>query len=495
MSSARWTGVVLSVLVAAAGVGLRFWDAGRYGFWNDEAWVALVTRVEGLSQLRLVIGPTPIGFAMLLRAFPETSSELALRSVPLLFGCATMAVAWRLGLRAAGMAGALVALAAVAFDPLEIAYATQLKQYTAEAFLAVLALDALLAFALAPSRRTVRRIAATLSVGIVFGTAQLFVVGPVLAVASTIAVGLDDRALRRRALVVFAATTAWVGAWYLVVVAPRVTGQLSAYFANDYVPVGSLGDVARFVEAELAGHLGAMLGRHGWLAGVVALGALGVVDRRCGPIAVAVVLLMFEMIGLGMARRVPFGAERVMLFCYTATGATLAVALGAMLSRLAAGALGPVFALGLAVALAADVAVPRDWRRITESARIEDVGPLIRAVEAERTPDDVLLLYERSLFPYAYYQRARPVLVPSINPTGFVPDLTDPRVRLLGRMNLVADIDRAFADAAVVWFVGSRMGAEEAVVERLLRQHGTVTRRATRTDALLLRIERRTPPG
>jgi hypothetical protein len=151
---------VASALFAVAGMVLRIVDLGRFGFWNDEAWVALTTRTETLSQFWLSVGHTPIGFVLLLRAMPAWASpELTLRLVPLAFGAATMWIAWRLGRRVAGPAGALAGLTAVALDPLEIAFSKQLKQYTAEAFFALAALDALQALVVAPSRSAVRRLA------------------------------------------------------------------------------------------------------------------------------------------------------------------------------------------------------------------------------------------------------------------------------------------------------------------------------------------------
>jgi hypothetical protein len=483
----------VSALLAVAGMALRIVDLGRFGFWNDEAWVALTTRVETVSQFRLSVGHTPIGFVQLLRAMPAWASpELTLRLVPLAFGVATMWIAWRLGRRVAGPAGALAGLAAVALDPLEIAFSKQLKQYTAEAFFALAALDALQALVVAPSRSAVRRLAVSLCVGVIFGTAQLFVAGPVLLVALVVVLRAESD-VRRTAVVTLAATVAWLVVWYLAMVAPHVTGRLTTFFANDFVPTGSVSDAARFVWAEVAANLGNLLGPRGWLAGVAALVVTSAVRPSFRPVGIAVVLLLLEMIGLGLAGLVPFGATRVMLFAYGAMGASLAIAVASALSFVATGSAGTAVALGLAVALVADATAARDWRHIADSPRVEDVGPLIRTVEAARAPEDVVVLYERSLYVYAYYQRAVPVLAPSLTGTGFAPVVSDPRVRLVNRTTIAAEADRAFADASVVWFVGSRMGVDEPIMERSLQQRGTLVRREARADALLLRLERRSP--
>ncbi len=143
----------------------------------------------------------------------------------------------------------------------------------------------------------------------------------------------------------------------------------------------------------------------------------------------------------------------------------------------------------LAVALlVADAAARHDWAHIADIHRIEDVGPLMRLVEAQRVPDDVLLVYGRSAYVWAYYQSAVPVLDAALNSPGWTVHLTDPRVRIIDRTNAAAVRDRAFADGAVVWFVGSRLGPDGAEVLSTLAARSTITQQTMRTDALLLRL-------
>jgi len=48
--SAIWVMRLLACAVALGGVAARLDGFGRYGLWNDEAWVALATRVEGCGS-------------------------------------------------------------------------------------------------------------------------------------------------------------------------------------------------------------------------------------------------------------------------------------------------------------------------------------------------------------------------------------------------------------------------------------------------------------
>ena len=65
----RWRplGYAVAGSVALAALVYRLQDVGRYGFWNDEAWVALSTRVAGFAQFWLSLSTTPILWAATLR--------------------------------------------------------------------------------------------------------------------------------------------------------------------------------------------------------------------------------------------------------------------------------------------------------------------------------------------------------------------------------------------------------------------------------------------
>src|SRR4029450_9116477 len=84
--------------------------------------------------------------------------------------------------------GGVLALAVVAFDPLGISYARFLKQYTAEAFFALLAVDR----AAAP-RHPLAVLALVLGLGTLVSNAQLFLAPPICAVLLVVAARRGDR--------------------------------------------------------------------------------------------------------------------------------------------------------------------------------------------------------------------------------------------------------------------------------------------------------------
>src|SRR5262249_6330154 len=159
---------VAAVVVSAAGIAYRQRWLGAYGFWNDEAWVAITTRVPLGSQVVLSLSVTPPGRALLLRLAPADAPEWALRAVPFLFGCATIWMAWFLGQALGGRLAGALAVAAVALDPLEIAFAKQLKQYTAESFFTLLTLAGLVAATRSPGRAATWTLAGVLCLATAF---------------------------------------------------------------------------------------------------------------------------------------------------------------------------------------------------------------------------------------------------------------------------------------------------------------------------------------
>ena len=80
--------IFATIGLALAGVALRLRAFGQFGFWNDEAWVALSTRVDDFEQFWLSLSVTPVLWAATLRAgrllariaVPDPPSQRRLRA-------------------------------------------------------------------------------------------------------------------------------------------------------------------------------------------------------------------------------------------------------------------------------------------------------------------------------------------------------------------------------------------------------------------------------
>jgi hypothetical protein len=133
-------------LVVALGVALRFrqWLAAR-SFWADEGSLWLVTVQAGYARLThpLRAGQTaPIGWLwgehLVMSVFG--TGERSARLLPLLFGCAGLALFAVLARRVLGALAGLVATFLVAWSPLLVYYSNEYKQYSADVFWSVLLL-------------------------------------------------------------------------------------------------------------------------------------------------------------------------------------------------------------------------------------------------------------------------------------------------------------------------------------------------------------------
>jgi len=491
--TARRAWVAIAVVLAAAGVGVRAGELGVFGFSNDEAWVALATRVEGFRQFWMAIVMTPVAWALLVKGVSLVHvSEAALRSVPFVFGCATLWIAYRAGRRFAGHPlGGVLALAAVAFDPLAVAYAKILKQYTAETFFCLLALDRAAVYAQTRTRGDLVRLAAVLALGLCFANAQLFVAPAVLAALVLDALLRREYRVTRELLITAAIVGLWDVGYYVLLVAPRLPGAADSYWRmQQYLPVAPV--AARIAWERLAWTLGPALGPSTLVVSLVVFGT-GCLQRRQRVIATALLLLVLEIVGLSMLGLVPVSQPRILLFLTTTLAAFAAAAVGGVVARAwARPALGMVATIVLAF-LARDFVAAHQWRRLYSNIFVEDAGPLVRLAEEQRRSDEVLLLHVKTLFIYGYYQRAVPRLVPWRGvSTGYLPRLADPAVAVFDERTLAAKLAAALPAHPRAWLLASRLPrADELRFRQVLARFGTIVREERRRSAFLLLIESR----
>jgi hypothetical protein len=484
---------VLACAIALAGIVLRLDGIGRFGFWNDEAWVATATRVEGLRQFLVALSVTPIGWGALLEPLSHAPGrpETALRLLPAAFGVATLWLSWRLGARLAGHAlGGLFALALVAFDPAGIVWAQQLKPYTAEAALALAAFLAAAAVARRPGTRQIAVLAVVLTLGLTLSNAQLFLAPPVFLALGLQALLRRDGPALRRLVIAGALVALWDLTWFALVIDPWLTPVLREYWNGHYAPRGDPAAILRFGWNAAIMLLSPGLGRFGpWLA-FAGLVLLLTTSSGRWP-AMAAVLLVAQLLGLSVAQMFPLDVHRTGLFVSTLVLVTTGAAAGHLVALLASRpALRPL-ALATTGALLAVVA----WTHASPGAlrnRPEDLGPLLQTVERERLAGDRILLYDRSVFVWGYYRTGTPVLVPNDGlANGYVVAVDDPDVVLVGSTNIDAAVERALAGGTRVWFVGSRFRpTDEVRIRFALARRGRITQEERRERALLLRVER-----
>jgi hypothetical protein len=479
-------------VVGLVGVALRVFSLGRPGFWADEAWVAISTRVSGVEQFLVSLSHSPILWVALLRplALLPLPPEIALRLLPLGFGIATLWLAWRLGGRLAGnLLGALLGLAVVAVDPVSVVWAQQLKPYTAEAALAVLAFLAADAVVRYGRAADVVVLALVLTLGTTCSNAQLLIAPPILAALAVRALLRGDRPELRRIVIAGVGVSLWNAAWFAVFMRGWLT-PMAGYFQSHFAPLADPAGLIRFVAVAFSRLLGPGLGVDG---SGLALGGLAVLAMRPDArwAALALLLLAAELIALSAAGSFPLDLQRTGLFVSTLFQVATAAAVGGLAVQLWAWRWLRPLALALPLLFGFEIARDHEWPPYPQ-VQAEDLGPLVQEMERERQPGDHILLYANSVFVWGYYQARTPVLLQATDHLagGFFVQIDDPDVTMLGRDDPDGAIARVFSGARRVWFLGSRLRpGEEAAIRAQLAMHGRIVRDERRERAVLLLVE------
>jgi hypothetical protein len=309
----------------------------RRPFWVDEAWVADLVKVP-LSRQVALSSSTPIGWALLLRLVPGHGTE-RLRVVPLLFSVAAVVVAFRLarGLnwrspgeaRAAGViAGAAVLLAPISLQQ------NDLKQYTADAALALLVFVVAREADRRPGRRALVLLGVVSVVAVPFSTVAVFV--GAAAFAGLLGAAAFEQQWRRVRDVLFTGCAAGVAsaAYAAIVVLPHQNRALREYWRPFYLDgspwhiVSTAGH--RFLALRSTFGVAPVLVVAFFVAGLLVLGA-----RRSLATAISAVVLWLEMLALGVVDRYPFLDPRTSHFLLIVTLTIAAIGFSGVASEVA----------------------------------------------------------------------------------------------------------------------------------------------------------------
>ncbi|MEJ3741943.1 hypothetical protein WEI85_01395 [Actinomycetes bacterium KLBMP 9797] len=412
---ARW----LRTLPDAAAVGLlavlvvAINDVGailRTPYWLDEAWVALSVRLP-LSDPVLVTASTPLGWTLLLRLVPDPEY---LRLVPFAFIVGGVLGGYALGRTLAWKSrfdGVLVGLAAGAATLLPPAQQARhdLKQYTADAAVALLLLLLVARAEARWSRARLATILATTAAGMLISHTTA-VVAP-CAIAGLVVVSVARRQWRRLAEVTVAGalTGAAVLGIYLGVTVRGRTDSLQDYWAG-YFP--SLGDLPGYLNRrlnELEPYLGAP-----WPL-VLALAALGVLviawtGRPATALAAAGVPAALVVLGLAGAYPLLDLRTSHFLLILLAALSGIGVAGVLILAAAASARMAPgtatvartAAAILVVVALAGYAYPNREWLR-TDDPGTEDLRTATRYVQERWRPGDVVVVSALGSLGFAFY--------------------------------------------------------------------------------------------
>jgi hypothetical protein len=406
-----------------------------HSFWLDEGWVVDSVRAP-LQQLRLLTSSTPIGWALLLRLVPPVGGPERYRVLPLAFAAMTALAAWRLGrtLRPpprswSWLYGLLCGIAGAASAA--ILDHTWLKQYTAEAFVAVAVVVLLARVERAWSWRS-------LAAYIIAGIAGFLVsnTAPLVSAAGLAGLWLTTLLARRWSRVpALAATTVARGLADVVVhralAAGGSTPMLRRYWRLRYLTLDhGLGDAAQVVWRRFGAELGGLGWGPWWLAlALIVVGLLALWRAGLPALALTPPLIGAELLALGFTGSYPFMERRTAIF-YAALLTVTAAAGLATLARLAlrSRATAPVAVVGMVVL--GLLLVPGWVRAGRGDIPGDDVSGQVADVLAHRQPGDAVVVGFAATFSFAYYWPDRPTFVPTTANTAvtFMPTFRSTRI-------------------------------------------------------------------
>jgi hypothetical protein len=380
----------------------------HHPYWLDESWVADSTRVP-FRRIGDVTAVTPIGWTALLRAV-VIGGDQRHRVIPLAFAALTVLVACFAGRAAFSrprgrlMGGVLAGTGALLLPSALVR--NDLKQYTADAFVAVLLLWLLLRLESEWSRRRLIEFGAVAVAGMFISHTTLFVATS--AMLAVIAVQLLSRSWRRfrEACVTSAATAVGLAVVYVVFDQPHVVPGLTSYWAGYFMPWhhGLHADWA-FIKERLHALHYVGLGNSLVCAAFVLLGLVALL--RLGRYAAALMfpILIVELLGASAARRYPLLDVRTSHFLFTLLVVLAAIGVAGVTAEIARAQ--HIVGWGLtALALGLFAWHTSDDVRARSIPKREDVRSQVQYVEKHRAPQDVILVNFGANWGFGYYYRA-----------------------------------------------------------------------------------------
>lgn len=458
-----WVVASLFVLVAgrARSIGLD-----PHTLWNDDAWVAALTRI---GFWEAVTAPTnaPPGFiaASWLMSATTLDPEVALQVLPFLAALASIPVVMLVAARLTNSLGLGIAAGAlVVMQPALVHYSVFVKQYSLE-FLGV-SLTLLLAHAwleeLNSRRAAGLGVAATITATMGYGT--------VLAVAVLVNAAVLTAALRLRAarqsasllpgLVLFAGFNAAMLAYYVLLLRPRAAGEPDPYWLGFFLSTASLNESLSFLRSRAFNAIGGAF-PEGWNQAMW-LAAVGLVwlalRRNTRWLTGAIALLAAGLLAASRLHLYPIGAGRTDIFAYPVILVLSVAGVAALTEPLgrARPLLRGVIAI-IAVAWAVAGAPGKPYFDL-------DLSNYARTLDERAKPADGILVYPQATFLTTFYTEIPAELLEARLGVPYF------RMRREGALTLApGDFDRARIQAADfllrgsyprIWFFSTRLRAE-----------------------------------
>lgn len=469
-------GLAVALLVLAA--WLRAGPLGPSSLWLDDAWVAVVHRVESLEELRWV-GLSAPGFVLLLRAwlavagFSETAAQLPILVAGVLTPVTAYVVARRVGWH---RSSALVGAVLLATSPVAITYATRVKQYAVESLLGVLLLA--LGWWLLADVRSTRRWVVVVVVGAAATVVSTFLalyVGAAALAALLVAFRERDGVAARRGLAACAAFGLAAIAWYVAVLAPVVSSSVRGFWSGRYLEVGDgIGPAITSLRTAAVGVADGFSDLPTLMILIVAAVAAAALLWYRAEVAVLLLAPTFAAVVLAAMQLAPLGGGRTDTYLYP----SLALLIGGGVEVLADRFTHPRVSILAVTAAAAVGTASLVVATPATDYPAQDARPLVAQLDQARAPDDQVLVYPATMWAYALYTDREVSFEPDeASSWGFAPTFADPAVAVLppGRDApevYLPTVERLTAGGQRIWLLATHWRDDLFVLEDQLRDRG-----------------------
>lgn len=510
--STRVVGFLAAMGLALLALSLRHGNLAPSTLTHDDAWVAYIYRAEYRDVV--TVGLTSPGFVFLMKVWLSGVgfSEFRAQIPALLGGIISPALAFIVLRRRVRVPFAVLAGLLIVFSPIEIAYSDAVKQYTTEVVVGLLLIGCGFRLIEQPGdrKRWLQFTGLAFLASLISFMLSLVAVGA--AVAGLVAAArMGGRTFLRRSLLMLPLGLS-VGVWYLLVVGPRVPDGLRDLW-------GIYGGDGRYIttDAGLWGWIGSLWDRSLEVAEWV---------TRFDPRAVALVVLLaftfllvkrplvfvmtvVPLVGIVVAaslKLAPLGGNRTDIWLHAPlivgviSGLDAMVdVVGAWISRIVNHrSFDPESRTAMASAALLTALIGGTALLLHQPATpyaLQDVRPLIEELDAERTPDDVVIVDYEAMYHLGLYGRSEshPFSVTDVGFRHYWVEFDDPTImRIQDRSQATGYADEAAERGNRIWFLvsinpftKSTRDAWDPLTDRLRQIGWSPTKVEERTSAVL----------
>jgi len=396
--------LAVGLLFALAGF-FRVWELGSRSLWTDEAWVALAALKASPSEALAAGTSTPPFYMLTLWGLGQLlgGSEAVLRSPSLLFGMGTLILFWLLARTLAGLPAALLAQVLVGFSPIMVYFSKELKQYSGDAFFAVLLFFLVERLLARRGEKGWIPLALAGVLGLGFSHALVFI----LPVAGGV-LWVTLPSSRGRLLILGAVWSLTFAAYYVMFFRRQVDPELVVYWAQDFPDFSGVRAFAWWLGGAWARYFHYFLGEWGvWLGPPLLLAGGAALIKHGGKRALVYFLgpLLITLVAAAL-HRYPFmghyNGSRLMLFSAPFLYLVAAAGLAAVLTRLWPRRKAVALALiGLVLVAFHPMELIQENLHTRNNRR--EIRPLVRYLESQVQPQDLVYVYFFAISPVKYY--------------------------------------------------------------------------------------------